>query len=193
MAQTTTQTPPILFTKQLTSFLGSYLSPSTHTLLLTTPAGKLLAHAADGSPASALRGRATVAAGLVRMYSSSSARRRHRHHTRRPDDNDSTEEEEDEDEEEEEEVRGAGGAGERRAPTCVTVQMTDGVFVVRRLNCGLLLVCVGPEEPRPDEADSVVSGGGAGTSVRRVAEEVARVLEGRFAGLRVPGDVVGSE
>lgn len=147
-------TPPLLFTKRLTAFLATHISPTTHTLLLTTPTGRLLAHASD-APASALRARATVAAGLVRMYT-------------RP-----------------------ANSTEANGPLCVTVQMAEGVFVVRVLKCGLLLVAVGPDEG--GEAASVGSGSGSvgvGAGVRRVGEEVGRVLEGRLGALRVPGDVV---
>ena len=156
------QTPPLLFTKRLTSFLVSHLSPTTHTLLLTTPTGRLLAHASD-APAAALRARATVAAGLVRMYSRSPA---------------STPNED-----------GEASAEGEKGPLCVTVQMAEGIFVVRMLRCGLLLVAVGPDEA--GEAESMKSGSASvGAGVRRVGEEVGRVLEGRLGGLRVPGDVV---
>lgn len=158
------QTPPLLFTKRLTGFLASHLSPTTHTLLLTTPTGRLLAHASD-APATALRARATVAAGLVRMYSRSPA---------------STPS-----------AEGEPSAEAEKGPLCVTVHLAEGVFVVRMLRCGLLLVAVGPDEA--GEAESVKSGSASasvGAGVRRVGEEVGRVLDGRLGGLRVPGNVV---
>ena len=162
------QTPPLLFTKRLTGFLASHLSPTTHTLLLTTPTGRLLAHASD-APAAALRARATVAAGLVRMYS-------------RPSTPAATAEADPG-------TEGGAGSGPEKAPLCVTVQMTEGIFVVRMLRCGLLLVAVGPDEA--GEVESVKSGSASvGAGVRRVGEEVGRALESRLGALRVPGDVV---
>lgn len=162
------QTPPLLFTKRLTSFLASHLSATTHTLLLTTPTGRLLAHASDAA-AAALRARATIAAGLVHMYS-------------RPGTSTTAGAGADE----------AAGAAGAKGPLCVTVQMAEGVFVVRVLRCGLLLVAVGPDEA--GEAGSVKSGSASvGAGVRRVAEEVGRVLEARLGGLRVPGDVVDGD
>ncbi|MBE3047139.1 hypothetical protein IMZ48_32375, partial [Candidatus Bathyarchaeota archaeon] len=157
------QTPPLLFTKRLTGFLATHLSPTTHTLLLTTPTGRLLAHASS-APASALRARATVAAGLVRMYSRPATPTHNHNHN---------------------------AEGEEKGPLCVTVQLEEGVFVVRVLRCGLLLVAVGPDEG--GEAESVRSGSATGSAsasrgagVRRVGEEVGRLLEGRLGALRVP-------
>lgn len=149
------QTPPLLFTKRLTSFLASHLSATTHTLLLTTPTGRLLAHASD-APAAALRARATVAAGLVRMYSRSPS---------------STPDAEGE------------AARANKAPLCVTVQMAEGIFVVRMLRCGLLLVAVGPDEA--GEAESVKSGSG---SVGGRGEE-----GGRGGGETAGGEARGAE
>ena len=195
MAQTQAQahaqtlTPPLLFTKRLTTFLSSYLSPTTHTLLLTTGTGRLLAHASS-SPASALRVRATVAAGLVRMFAS--AQPAHLADEEGYGGSGSASEAD-------EDADGASSGasrGEETAPICVTAQMAEGIFAVRSLRCGLLLVAVGPEERGPaEEGDSVGSGtgSGAGPGVRGVGEEVARALEGRLGALRVPGDVVAGE
>ena len=85
---------------------------------------------------------------------------------------------------------------EEAGPLCVTVQLTEGIFAVRSLRCGLLLVAVGPEELGPaEEGDSVGSGSGngGGPGVRGVGEEVGRALEKRLGSLRVPGDVVAGE
>ena len=86
-------------------------------------------------------------------------------------------------------AEGEASAETEKGPMCVTVQLEEGIFVVRMLRCGLLLVAVGPDEA--GEVESVKSGSASvGAGVRRVGEEVGRVLEGRLGALRVPGDVV---
>ncbi|KAI0175212.1 hypothetical protein BJ166DRAFT_587955 [Pestalotiopsis sp. NC0098] len=111
-------TPPLLLTKRLTSFLHSNLSPQIHTTLLSTLSGKLLAHAST-NPVSTLRTQSTVAASVWGIYSSGGA------------------------------VSDAlpQGSQEQRSEaksTAVTIQLSGGVLVVRKLKCGLLFVCIGP-------------------------------------------------
>lgn len=228
------QTPPLLLTKRLTTFLTTRLSPSSHTLLLTTPTGNLLAHASRPlKPASELRAQATVASSLVAMHTGCASLVPHAL-SASPTDRD----QDGDDDEEEGEEEGDGSDGEREEEeeaVAVTVQLAGGVVVIRRLRCGLLLVCVGPpgdeivslggrEEHHhhhqlagggggggsvvgsPDDGDSVISGGAASSVgsvgsvraqgvlvVRKAAEEVARVLDERLGGLRVPLDAVGAD
>ena len=165
-----TQSPPLLLTKRLTAFLHANASPHLPTLLITTPTGKLLAHASQ-EPVSLLRTHATVAASLQQIHTSSSAAlptalpgaRTPENYSSPPaphrgEDSDGEERGEGEEEEEEAAVL-SGDEGEGRLdpaeeslasttealkPATITVQLTGGTVLIRRLKCGLLLVCVGP-------------------------------------------------
>lgn len=119
--------PPLLLTKRVTSFLRANLSPHIHSAMLTTPAGSLLAHASN-LPASALRRQAAVAASLWALQGPS--------HATGPATASippgST-------------VR-TRKSGKHSQPT-VTVQLDSGaVFVIRRLRCGMLFICMGGTE-----------------------------------------------
>jgi hypothetical protein len=117
-------------------------------------------------------------------------------------------------------------AARRRAaksvkPVTITVQLSGGTVIIRRLKCGLLFVCVGPSahdmQPdahlhhengdltgSPSEVESLVSAGGQTTSsmdslgaasvvaMRRHAGELARWLDDKLGTLRVPEEGVGS-
>ncbi|KAK6078288.1 hypothetical protein SCUP234_06286 [Seiridium cupressi] len=111
-------TPPLLLTKRLTTFLRSNLSPQIHTALLATLSGKLLAHASP-HPVSTLRTQSTVAASVWGIYSSGASVN---------------------------EALPPGSRVHRGEPksTAVTIQLSAGVLVVRKLKCGLLFVCIGP-------------------------------------------------
>ena len=117
--------PPLLLTKRVTSFLRANLSPHIHAAMLTTPAGSLLAHASN-LPAHALRRQCAVAASLWALQGPAS----------------------DSDE------LGATPAGSttkkkrgKHSPPVVTVQLDTGaVFVIRRLRCGMLFICIGGTE-----------------------------------------------
>ncbi|KXJ97089.1 hypothetical protein Micbo1qcDRAFT_191665 [Microdochium bolleyi] len=127
-----TPTPPLLLTKRLTAFLHTNLNPQVHTALLTTPAGKLLAHAST-MPVSTLRTQCTVAASLWATYATPEtgtsiaealphSDHDHDHHG----------------------GAGAGTTSEPPAPSALTLQMAGALVVLRRLKCGLLFVCIGP-------------------------------------------------
>ncbi|KAI2610181.1 uncharacterized protein GGS25DRAFT_520990 [Hypoxylon fragiforme] len=115
-------TPSLLLTKRLTAFLNSNLSPQIHTAVLTTLSGKLLAHASPHSVGT-LRTQCTVAASIWAQYSSPAASAH---------------------------IAAAVPQPQRRTsqseptPSAVTIQLSGGIMVVRRLRCGLLFVCVGP-------------------------------------------------
>ncbi|CAI4219905.1 unnamed protein product [Parascedosporium putredinis] len=185
-------TPPLLLTKRLTSFLASRLSPtSAHSLLLTTPTGNLLAHASRlAKTASELRAQATVASSLVAMHGGCANHVVPNALSASPSPGDETavtsDEEDDDDEDYDEDdydeggredaVHGEGGGpggsdGEVVGPCAVTVQMSGGVVVIRRLKCGLLLVCVGPTERGHSDEVGALGGfsgtgsGGAGVAV----------------------------
>ncbi|KAK3402205.1 hypothetical protein B0T20DRAFT_134006 [Sordaria brevicollis] len=144
--------PPLLLSKRVTAFLHANLSTYIRTAALTTPAGKLLAHASNGLSASALRRQCAVAASLWGLhhpsgsgYGGDHGHGADDHHvigsptgstasqstvgTARG---------------------GAAGGGLRARPVpgqAVTVQMDNGlVFVIRRLRCGMLFICMGGEE-----------------------------------------------
>lgn len=148
-----TQSPPLLLTKRLTAFLHANANPQLPTLIITTPSGKLLAHASQ-EPVSLLRTHATVAASLQQIHTSSSAAlptalpgaRTPEHYSSSPPEDDGDEGEEDDEGASEE--GGGNGRQDRKIehlkPATITVQLTGGTVLIRRLKCGLLLVCVGP-------------------------------------------------
>ncbi|KAI1387412.1 uncharacterized protein F4822DRAFT_430158 [Hypoxylon trugodes] len=131
MPQTSAPTPSLLLTKRLTAFLNSNLSPQLHTAALTTPSGKLLAHASSPpNPVGALRTQCTVAASLWAHYAASTdtvintlppPQQQYQF-----------------------EQRYLSGGDPASGPSAVTVQLAGGVLVIRRLKCGLLFVCIGP-------------------------------------------------
>lgn len=141
--------PPLLLTKRLTSFLHASASPSLPTLLLTTSSGKLLAHASP-RPVSTLRTHATVAASLFAIHTSSSVSLPSALPGGAPDDSLHTSDEEDLSGSEDEDSERARDGGSRKTrpeptkPVTITVQLSGGVVVIRRLKCGLLFVCIGP-------------------------------------------------
>lgn len=164
------QATPLLLTKRLNAFLAANQTPQLPTLLLTTSHGKLLAHASSASqPVAVLRTHATVAASLLAIHTSSSvALPSALPGASTPDPvrsgassvRDQGDDEDDEDDEAtargtDDEVdqqgssqqgkNGAGGvAGNSVKPVTITVQLSGGTVIIRRLKCGLLFVCVGP-------------------------------------------------
>ncbi|KAI1018188.1 hypothetical protein LB505_001401 [Fusarium chuoi] len=188
-------TPPLLLTKRLTAFLNANRTPQLPTLLLTSPHGKLLAHASP-HPVAALRTHATVAASLLAIHSTSApALAASLPGSRTPDRIGSSPPEEDDLEDETDRLSQSqqldshkSGKGRGIKPATVTVQLTSGTVVIRRLKCGLLFVCVGPANPdatehgvpnvhdlhvpagesshvgSPDGADSILSTGGQTTA-----------------------------
>lgn len=191
--------PPLLLTKRLTSFLHSNTTPALPTLLVTTPTGKLLAHASP-QPVSQLRTHATVAASLLTIHTSSDLPYALGNAPDEPD-------------------ADTDGETERREPvkpSTITVQLTHGTVLIRRLKCGLLFVCVGPSEASdqhfengeahiatsPSEVESVgghsnasfdSAGGVAVVAMRRHAAELARWLDDKLGTLTVPDEGVGVE
>ncbi|KAH7151893.1 hypothetical protein B0J13DRAFT_547083 [Dactylonectria estremocensis] len=151
-------TPPLLLTKRLTAFLHANQTASLPTLLLTSPHGKLLAHASP-QPVSVLRTHATVAASLLSIHSSSSpVLPSALPGSRTPDPIGSSPPEEDEDDDANDELLSQSQHQYQNAPqakpikpSTITVQLSGGTVVIRRLKCGLLLVCVGPSQDGPIE------------------------------------------
>ncbi|KAI1416601.1 hypothetical protein F5Y13DRAFT_154349 [Hypoxylon sp. FL1857] len=119
-------TPSLLLTKRLTAFLSSNLSPQLHTAVLTTLSGKLLAHASP-HPVGTLRTQCTVAASIWALYSSPTA-------------SDTVAEALPQSQAASIPIHSHTSSG----PSAVTIQLTGGVMVIRRLRCGLLFVCIGP-------------------------------------------------
>ncbi|KAI1805320.1 hypothetical protein F4811DRAFT_227376 [Daldinia bambusicola] len=135
--QQPTPTPSLLLTKRLTAFLSANLGPQVHTAVLTTLSGKLLAHASP-HPVGTLRTQCTVAASIWALYS-----------------------------EPDTVVEALPQSQPQSAhpphpPTAVTIQLTAGVMVIRRLRCGLLFVCIGP---------SATAGSGAGAGAGNAGGE----------------------
>lgn len=147
-------TPPLLLTKRLTAFLNANRTPQLPTLLLTSPHGKLLAHASP-HPVAALRTHATVAASLLAIHSTSApALAASLPGSRTPDPIGSSPPEEDDLDDDTDRLSQSqqldshkSGKGRGIKPATVTVQLTSGTVVIRRLKCGLLFVCVGPANP----------------------------------------------
>ncbi|KAH6900757.1 hypothetical protein B0T10DRAFT_36616 [Thelonectria olida] len=193
-------TPPLLLTKRLTAFLHANQTPALPTLLLTTPHGKLLAHASP-QPVSVLRTHATVAASLLTIHSSSSpALPSALPGSRTPDpigsspplnedddDDDDQARSDDDDDQLSQSQHQYPSAPKPKPikPATITVQLSGGTVVIRRLKCGLLFVCVGPAQDAvsdhahlhphdrsgdvshvgsPGEADSMISTGGQTTA-----------------------------
>ena len=189
-------TPPLLLSKRLTSFLHANQTPQLPTLLLTSTHGKLLAHASP-HPVSLLRTHATVAASLLAIHTSSS--------TSIPSSLPGAKEREQllpsSDVNSEEEEEGAGsdighGIGQKQQggkdgdikpvkPVTITVQLSHGTLVLRRLKCGLLFVCVGPAA-----AASSTAGGGAASIVSAAASTAVSVATTALGDQQSLGDQV---
>ncbi|PTB66965.1 hypothetical protein BBK36DRAFT_1117361 [Trichoderma citrinoviride] len=209
-------TPPLLLTKRLNAFLHAHQTAHLPTLLLTTSQGKLLAHASS-QPVSVLRTHATVAASLLAIHtassaaiptalpgsrtpdpiSSSPASPRDDYgddgDRRMSDDDDDVQHESDAEGRHEAEASDGTRAAKQRSkrtvrPGVITVQLSEGTVIIRRLKCGLLFVCVGPPAASlqdhhqhhqhhqhhhhengdgvgsPSEVESLISAGGMTTS-----------------------------
>ncbi|KAI0120526.1 hypothetical protein F4776DRAFT_240352 [Hypoxylon sp. NC0597] len=129
--------PSLLLTKRLTAFLSSNLSPQLHTAVLTTLSGKLLAHASP-HPVGTLRTQCTVAASIWALYSSPAASDTVAEAL--PPSQSST-----------------IPTHSHNGPSAVTIQLTGGVMVIRRLRCGLLFVCIGPTGAAEDATNANTS------------------------------------
>lgn len=203
-------TPPLLLTKRLATFLHANQSAALPTLLLTTPQGRLLAHASR-LPAAILRTYATVAASLLSIHATSSPcipAALPGAHSPQP----------------------TQAPAPQITPSTITVQLSGGTIVIRRLKCGLLFVCVGPPGNGPAGEDGVVEGAGlmvqalgvageagmgsspseveslggrstcsldsvgatAVVAMRRQAAELARWLDDKLGTLKVPEERLGS-
>ncbi|RDA87858.1 hypothetical protein CP532_2946 [Ophiocordyceps camponoti-leonardi (nom. inval.)] len=216
------QSPPLLLTKRLNAFLHANQSPLLPTLLLATAHGKLLAHA-GAHPVSTLRTHATVAASLLAIHTSASvevpsalpaASRCH------PGDESADDEsavapdggdDDDDDVDEDDHVVISHARAPRRAagkavqPAAITVQLSGGSVVIRRLKCNLLFVAIGPSAQdnhppqqhhhhhhhhhdngdaggSPSEAESMASAGGHTTSSLESVGAASIVAMRRHAG-----------
>ncbi|EFY91245.1 hypothetical protein MAC_02672 [Metarhizium acridum CQMa 102] len=153
----------------------------------------------------------------------------------RPDNSDKEDEDDEDDEDDDDDdddvaphdvAASKKAAARRRAarsvkPVTITVQLSGGTVIIRRLKCGLLFVCVGPSAHdlqsdvhlqhengdvtgSPSEVESLVSAGAQTTSsldsvgaasvvaMRRHAADLARWLDDKLGTLRVPEEGVGS-
>ncbi|KAH6608598.1 hypothetical protein Trco_001944 [Trichoderma cornu-damae] len=215
-------TPPLLLTKRLNTFLHSHQTTHLPTLLLTTSQGKLLAHASS-QPVSVLRTHATVAASLLAIHTSSSAAiPTALPGSRTPDPissppgsphgSDHGPGRDDEHERDADGQHATEASDKARAkrrprrtirPVTITVQLSEGTVIIRRLKCGLLFVCVGPaayslqdqqqhQPPQshhengdgvgsPSEVESLLSAGGLTTSSLESASAAPVVAMRRHA------------
>lgn len=165
---------PLLLTKRLTTFLHANSTPQLPTLLVTSPTGKLLAHASQ-QPVSILRTHATVAASLLAIHTSSSpalpsalpgSQTPPAHYDEQEEDTENEEGYGDDDEDRQQQQQQGQGEQQQQQqqdtvvkPATITIQLTGGTVLIRRLKCGLLFVCVGPASSSPT-SDSSATGGG---------------------------------
>ncbi|KAK1241421.1 hypothetical protein MKX08_001395 [Trichoderma sp. CBMAI-0020] len=208
-------TPPLLLTKRLNAFLHSHQSAHLPTLLLTTSQGKLLAHASS-QPVTVLRTHATVAASLLAIHTSSSAAiptalpgsRTPDPIVSSPGSPHGSDHYHDLDEHSSQgDAPDASSPTRSRArhtirPVTITVQLSEGTVLIRRLKCGLLFVCVGPAAYNlqdqlhhsshthhengdgvgsPSEVESLISAGGLTTSSLESASAAPVVAMRRHA------------
>ncbi|KAG5981032.1 hypothetical protein E4U55_003366 [Claviceps digitariae] len=156
--------PPLLLTKRLSAFLHDNQIPELPTLLITSYHGKILSHASP-NPISILRIHATVAASLVAIHASSSADISYAlpgSGTPEPissspvpgaDNNNDNPGAPEDSASKKPVARKITGPSVR--PAAITVQFSGGTVIIRRLKCGLLLVCVGPSaQPVQPESQS---------------------------------------
>ncbi|RDA92478.1 hypothetical protein CP533_6466 [Ophiocordyceps camponoti-saundersi (nom. inval.)] len=217
------QTPPLLLTKRLNAFLHANQSPLLPTLLLATAHGKLLAHA-GAHPVSTLRTHATVAASLLSIHTSASVELPSALPGARcqPDDESADDESaaaadgagddvnnDDDDDDDDNHVAITHPRAHRKAvgkavqPAAITVQLSGGTVVIRRLKCNLLFVAIGPsaqdyhppeqhhhhhhhhdngDAGSPSEAESMASAGGQTTSSLESVGAASVVAMRRHAG-----------
>lgn len=187
------QHPPLLLTKRLTSFLHSNQTPHLPTLLVSTQTGKLLAHASS-NPVSLLRTHATVAASLFAIHTTTPATLSSTlpgdsftpEQPNSPDPEEDNGEDHDEEGYEESDREDQTTVTEQSKldplrPATITVQLTGGTVLIRRLKCGLLLVCVGPNpSDHPDHhlstldnGDNALASATVSTSPSEVASQIS--------------------
>jgi len=155
--------PPLLITKHLSNFLRANVSAQLTSAILANPAGNLVAYA---SPIAvrALRTHCAVAASLMGINSTpapvvDAALSQTTTTGARGDDS---------------AAMGGGeeeGAGE---PVCITLSLSEGntVVVIRRLQCGLLFICMGPagEAGMQLTQQQQQAGAGGGSAVGSLSE-----------------------
>lgn len=179
MAHLTPPSPPLLFTKRLTSFLHDSLSTTIHTAALTTPAGRLLAHASRSSPARVLRRQCAVAASLWTIQAESHRASSDADEATPPVSSPASKA-----------TTTTSRTTRRAAP--VTVHLVGGtVFVILALRCGILLVTVGGTlEPQHGAAASAAQAGSGSTTSGAGAASSARAelmqSQGNFAASSPP-------
>lgn len=225
---------PLLLTKRLNAFLCANQSPQLPTLLLTTSQGKLLAHASS-QPVAVLRTHATVAASLLSIHAAPDSEAHHQgHRALSPTANHDYEHEHGHGNDQQDADAAAHSNDEdgddapvpeprqSRAPkpVTITVQLSHGTVIIRRLQCGLLFVCVGPltHDPNADpqkpfevtdvtatsasDGESLSSGqtsnstdstAAAIATMRKQASGLARWLDDKLGALKVPEETVGVE
>ncbi|KAI9048775.1 hypothetical protein LZ554_007606 [Drepanopeziza brunnea f. sp. 'monogermtubi'] len=162
------QTPKqiMLLTKRLTVFLSQNTSPALPTLLLLSPTGKLLSSSSP-SPASTLRTQATLACSLWMLYQPTTSLLP----STLPSSHTSTHAQLKtghggaEGREGGRSSSGAGGNPDRERDvegaddglSTVTIQLSNGVMIIRSLSCGLLFVAIGPA-PAPTASTGTAPG-----------------------------------
>jgi hypothetical protein len=131
MAQT------MLLTKRLTAFLSQNTTPQVPTLLLISPTGKLLASAST-TPTSKLRTQSTLACTLWNLYQPYQNAESHV-----LTDALDTEDESRDGTPANGDLPTISKKGEDEDQCSITIQLTEGVMVIRGLKCQLLFVAIG--------------------------------------------------
>ncbi|TVY59685.1 hypothetical protein LSUE1_G009267 [Lachnellula suecica] len=118
----------MLLTKPLTTFLSQNVTQQLPTLLLISPTGKLLSSSST-LPASSLRTQSTVACTMWNLYQPSAS---DRIASALP------------------QTRSSSANTNSADLSSITVQLSQGIMVIRSLSCGLLFVAIGPSiSPAP--------------------------------------------
>ncbi|TAQ87066.1 hypothetical protein B7494_g4611 [Chlorociboria aeruginascens] len=115
----------MLLSKRLTTFLSNSTSPALHTLLLTTPSGKLLA-VSSPSTAAILRTQATLASSLWTSYTQTSTSNLISSSLPSP--------------------QSSSVATSSPGPeiSSILIQLEFGIMVIRMLKSGILFIAIGP-------------------------------------------------
>ena len=144
----------MLLTKPLHTFLNANRTPYIHTLLLVTPTGKLLS-SSSSVPASTLRAQATYACSIWALYKPLIATGTLTSALPIPSQsrNDDNSDEED-DEEDNENIPDAAHRSADPDVSSITIQLEEGIMIIRALKCSLLFVVIGPAPPAPSAASS---------------------------------------
>lgn len=128
----------MLLTKRLTTFLSQNTTAQLPTLLLLSPIGKLLSSSSPQS-ASTLRTQATLACSLWNLYQPSASSLMTAALPRTPTQADTRNQPRTP-----ESTTSSTTTAAENDLSIITIQLSQGIMVIRALGCGLLFVAIGP-------------------------------------------------